>query len=236
MYVKGVAMCGFSLTAVVCLFATAAHLWAQTAPPSPDTLRPQVPTPGPDGRILPSAATNRWALLINAARLPAAEFEEIRAYMEKDLWIRIEGIALSEPWSALPDRMPSLFTTNRVIVVTLAEGPLSGPYLLVAPDDQWAIANTTRFLAGTTNRTLRLRQAAMRALACALGVPICQDPHCVMRILRRGPDPFLQMGSNFCGPTRRVYQSLAVQRGLIPVPPGFLRQHQPPAPPSRESQ
>ena len=229
-------MCGCSLTVLVCLFATAAHLWAQTAPPSTDTLRPQVPSPEPEGQMLPSAATNRWALLINAARLSASEFEEIRAYMEKDLWIRIEGMALSEPWSALPDRIPSLFTTQRVIVVAMAEGPLSGPYLLVAPDDQWAIANTTRFLAGTTNRTLRLRQAAMRAFGCALGVPICQDPHCVMRMLRRGPDPFLQMGSNFCGPTRRVYQSMAVQRGLIPVPPGFLRQRRPPAQHSRESQ
>ena len=136
MSAKGVAMRGFSVTVLMCLFATASYLWAQTAPPSTDTLPPPVPPAGQEGRALHSAATNRWAVLINAARLPAAEFEEIRAYMEKDLWIRIEGIALSEPWSALPDRMPSLFTTNRVIVVTLAEGPLSGPYLLVAPDDQ----------------------------------------------------------------------------------------------------
>jgi len=144
--------------------------------------------------------------------------------MEKDLWIRVEGIPLKARWPTLTEMIPTLFTSNRVVVVVLGEGPEKGPWILSAPDDQWAIVNVSRFLAGTTNRTLRLRQAAMRAFGYVIGVPVCQDAHCVMRVLRRAPDPFMQMGSNFCGPSRRVYQSMALQRGLVPVPPALLRE------------
>ncbi len=218
---------------LVCGFAPSI-LYGQTPSPSDPLL--SLETPRSFARV-PPGATNRWILLVNAAGLSPSEFEDVRSYMEKDLWVRVEGIPLQAQWNTLPEVIPTLFNSNRVVIVALGNGSAKGTLLLAAPDDQWAIANLTKFMPGATNRTLRLRQAAMRALGFAIGVPVCQDTHCVMRILRRTADPFQQMGSNFCGPSRRAYQSMAIQRGLIPFPPVRLREPtvQPKKEPSTDS-
>lgn len=191
---------------------------AKQAPekPAPGTMSKNVVLPPPD-------VTNRCILLVNCAGISPDQFEVIRCYGENNCWLKVEGVTVDAEWSTLAEKAPTLMSGNRKLVIVLGNGPVTGPRLIVAPDDRWAIVNVASFTqAGPVkNPAFRLQQAMMRGIGFAVGLPSCMDMHCIMRRIRVQSD-LDQMGSNFCGPTRRTFQVNCNQIGLHPFPPALI--------------
>jgi hypothetical protein len=199
------------VTAII--LASSLTLMAQTTPPFPT-----VPEAKP--RTLPAAFTNKALLLVNAAGLPDDQVETLRAFAQKDLWLKVEVVNLKKTdWNALPAQLPTLFTSNRTVIVALAKGSPENARILVAPDNAWSIVNVSSIATFKDKQDHMLRQQTMRGIGFAFGVAACLDPHCCMKSSRVMTDLSEDVGYNFCPLSRKEFTSLAPHKGLFSINP-----------------
>jgi hypothetical protein len=194
------------------LLLSAGTLLAQTAPPAPAPQAKMIAVP---------AAMNRAILLVNAAGIPDDQMEVIRAFAQKDLWVKVEAVNLKADYAALPGQIPGLFTSNRLVVVALGKGSPENAQILSAPDNGWALVNAGPILALKDKQEHMLKQQTMRGIGYALGVATCFDPFCAMRAGESLAD-LSKAGSNYCPITRKEYQNQAVRSGFMPRNPTRL--------------
>lgn len=191
----------------------AATLFAQQTPPVPPVAPPAAAA---QPVKLPAALTNRCVVLVNAAGLPEEQLESLRAYVEKDLRVKVQAVTIKADWESLPARAPSLLSSNQVLVVALGNGTVENARIVAAPDNGWAIVNVGPLLALKEKQDQMLKQQTMRGIGYAMGVAACVDPYCCMRVSRVLAD-LAAVGNNFCPLTRKQFNFLAPQRGVFPA-------------------
>jgi hypothetical protein len=196
---------------VATIILSASTLLAQTLPPAP----PAAPA---KPRGLPAAVTNRAILLVNAAGLSDDQMESIRAFAQKDLWVKVEAVNLKADWASLPDQMPGFFTSNRMVVVALGKSDKVSDRILAAPDNAWAVVNVGAVLTLKEKQDHMLKQQTLRGIGYAIGMSACLDRFCSMRSSKLLAE-LIDVGNNYCPSSRKEYQNLAVQKGIFPVNP-----------------
>jgi hypothetical protein len=169
---------------------------------------------------LPASLANRYVVLVNAAGLPANQLEGIRSFVEGDLRVKVKAVTVQADWDSLQAHMPSFLSSNQVLAVALGKGPAESARILAAPDNRWSIVNVGPLLGLKEKQDQMLKQQTMRGLGLAVGVELCLDPYCCMRVSRVLAD-LAGVGNNFCPLTRRQFNSLAPQKGLFPS--GIMR-------------
>lgn len=205
------------------LLLTATTLLAQTTVPTPPA------TPNTPHKGLPAAVTNRAILLVNAAGLPDEQMESIRAFAQKDLWVKVDTVNLKADWDSLPGQIPALFTSNRLVVVALAKGSPENARILTAPDNNWAIMNVTPFLLLKEKQEHMLKQQTLRSIGYVFGVSPCPDPYCCMKSSRALSD-LNEVGQNYCPITRKEFSGLAPRKGFFAINPMRAQPVKKPAP------
>ncbi|MFO7534309.1 MAG: hypothetical protein R6X19_01255 [Kiritimatiellia bacterium] len=211
----------FSALPVLFLAATLLAQLPPAAVPSDAPAGPPVPAaPAVQPGKLPASLANRCVVLVNAAGLPTNQMEAIRSFVEGDLRVKVKAVTIQTDWASLPAHMPSFLSSNQVLVVALAKGPAESARILAAPDNRWAIVNVGPLLGLKEKQEQMIKQQTMRGLGLAVGVELCLDPYCCMRVSRVLAD-LAGVGNNFCPLTRRQFNSLAPQKGLFPS--GIMR-------------
>jgi hypothetical protein len=196
---------------VSAIILSASTLLAQTLPPAP----PAAPA---KAKGLPAAVTNRAIVLVNAAGLSDDQMESIRAFAQKDLWVKVEAVNLKADWASLPDQMPGFFTSNRMVVVALGKSDKVSDRILAAPDNAWAVVNMGAVLNLKEKQDHMLKQQTLRGIGYALGLSSCLDPYCCMRTSKVLAD-LDNVGANYCPISRKEYKTLAMQKGIFSVNP-----------------
>lgn len=224
-------MKSFRLLALSALILPVAAVFAQEA--AKPAVPPAPAAPSEAALKREAALANRCILLVNAAELPAAEMEAVRAFAEQDLRVKVKAVEQAVAWAAMPEKLPGLLSDEVRLVVALGKGPADAR-IVTAPDSGWAMVNVTPLLALSKIREHMIKQQAMRGIGYALGVAVCLDRYCCMRTSQVLPD-LKDAGENFCPITRRDYENLTIQHGLRLAMPANMkvRKAKPAAPPAK---